>query len=83
MNHLLSVVCTCALFWMAAESILSSYTQCMSVSRMWYAVSPNQLLARSWQPLMLTGIQGRCKRTSEEAPLAAIMAEKQDTKQRP
>lgn len=69
--------CTWALLWMATDSILSSHTHCMSVSRTWYAVSPNQLLARSWQPLMLTGSQGRCRRTSA----SSIMAQKQDTKQ--
>lgn len=79
--HLLSVVWTCALFWMSAVSILSSHTRCMSVSRMWYAVSPNQLLACSWQPLMLTGSQGRWRRTSVGAPLASIVAQIQGTKQ--
>lgn len=74
-HHLLSGGCTCARLWMAAASIFSSHTQCMSVSRTWYSVSPNQLLARSWQPLMLTGSQGRCRRTSAEDPRDSIMAQ--------
>lgn len=72
-GYLFTFVHTCALLWMTAVSILSSHTQCMSVSRIWYAVSPNQLLARSWHPLMLTGSQGRRKRMSSAgAPLPSI-----------
>lgn len=63
---------TCALFWMSAEPARSSHTQWVSVRRRWYVVSPNQLLASSRLPLMLTGSQGRCSRTSDAASQASI-----------
>lgn len=67
--------CTCALSWIAAESMLSSHTHCRSVSRIWYAVSPNQLLVSRGQPLMFAGSQGCCSRAVVgEAPRETSIA---------
>lgn len=56
------LVRTCALLWMATVSMLSCHTYCRSVRRIWYSVSPKQLLVSSWQPPMSTGSQGWCRR---------------------
>lgn len=59
------LVCTCALLWMAAVSMLSCHTHCRSVRRIWYSVSPNQLLVSSRRPPMSAGSQGWCRRRRE------------------
>lgn len=61
------LVRTCALLWMAAVSMLSCHTHCRSVRRIWYSVSPNQLLVSSRRPPMSAGSQGWCRRRRREA----------------
>lgn len=65
----------CERLWIAEESILSSHTQFMSVSRMWYEESLNKVLTRNWLPLMFTGTHGRWRRRSPGAASTSIMTE--------
>lgn len=70
---------TCALLWMAAVSMLSCHTHCRSVRRIWYSVSPNQLLVSSRRPPMSAGSHGWCRRRKSEVSCSITHLTKSQT----